>query len=831
MINRLKKVKILKWAWKRLNTAKKDFFLFFLYPAIYRFHAGRSADPNLVLFIERRYDHLQDSLALLYEQVSGNYEFTVHVHCLNQDHVPGRIYRKNCRKMVADLARASYVFLSDANDVVSCVPKRPETVIIQTWHACGAFKRFGLSTGEFLFGESTKEQLRHPGYGNLDIVTVSSPEVVWAYEEAMGLKDKPGIVQPLGVSRTDVFFREDMIGKARERLYTVFPPARGKKVILYAPTYRGWASRAETPDRLDIRAFAEKLGEEYVLLIKHHPLVKKVPPISTDLSETFACDVSLLMSIEDLLMVSDICISDYSSVIFEFALYERPMLFFAYDLEEYFDWRGFYYSYEEMTPGPVCRTNEEMIEWILQADRNFDRKTVTDFREKYMSACDGRATQRILETIFGTVGGSKARSKARTKPACTRTVSAGSRPFAGPALMRKLKKIPVRLIKRVCLHVWFPMEYRRLIRKEKPSGSVVVMFEEYADHVSANCLAVIKELEQRGGYEIHQVCLGRGQKGAASFFRSCPDAIRMIARAKVIFMEDSSELISCLPLEHNTKVIQLWHACGAFKRFGYSLEGKKYGADRKELELFPRHENFTFVTVSSPQVAWAYAEAFHMEETAERIVPTGIARTDYFFIRENAERAREKLEKIIPETGRKYVLFAPTFRGDAATARSPEMPDFSGLKAAMGPEWFFLVKQHPFVKHRPQIPPEQRDYVRDVTDEMDINDLMMLSDVCITDYSSIVFEFALLDRPILFFVPDLPDYNDWRGFYYPFEEMTPGPVCRTSKEMIEWIRDLDGHFDRTRMAVFREKFMSACDGHSAERIVDLAIGTDAGEKI
>ena len=397
----LKKSKTLKRLWRAYQRTRKDWFLHRNLPAIYRRSVKEPVDPKLVIFVERRYDSIHDSLELLYRQVKGGFDYTVHTHCLNQDFSSERAYRQKCRKLVKDLARASYVFISDANEVVSCVPMRPETVVTQTWHACGAFKRFGISTGEYLFGESVEEQRRYPKYKNLSMVTVSSPEVVWAYEEAMDLQDSPGVVTPVGVSRTDIFFIQEKIQAAYRKLYQVFGQANGKKVILYAPTYRGWASRAQAPDRLDYEMFARELGETYVMVVKQHPLVKEPTRITGEKASAFAFDATGLLSIEELLMVSDICISDYSSVVFEYSLFERPMLFFAYDLENYDDWRGFYYHYDEMTPGPVCKTNEEMVEWIRDLDHNFDREQVRAFKEKFMSACDGHATRRILEKTFG----------------------------------------------------------------------------------------------------------------------------------------------------------------------------------------------------------------------------------------------------------------------------------------------------------------------------------------------------------------------------------------------------------------------------------------------
>lgn len=151
------------------------------------------------------------------------------------------------------------------------------------------------------------------------------------------------------------------------------PQAKGKKVILYAPTFRGRVAKAKTPNQLDIAAFGDALGKDYILLFKLHPFVKKRTAIPEGY-EDFAFDLTDDMSIEELLFVADICISDYSSLVFEYSLFEKPMIFFAFDLDNYYDWRGFYYDYKDFVPGPIHTTTEEMIEYIQHVDERFDKK-------------------------------------------------------------------------------------------------------------------------------------------------------------------------------------------------------------------------------------------------------------------------------------------------------------------------------------------------------------------------------------------------------------------------------------------------------------------------
>lgn len=378
----------------------KDVSLGLCYPIAYRKAAKHPVAPEKVIFLENKSSTLPDSYRVLHDCLTEGYSFEVRFVSLGQNRVRLRRYYLNCWNAVKDIATAKYVFLNDASDLVSCLPLRDETKVVQLWHACGAFKKWGMSTAELKFGGTRKDLLRHPFYKNLSLVTVSSPEVVWAYVEAMVLENQPEIVKPIGVSRTDLFFDAEHLAKARSHIEELVPLACNKRVILYAPTFRGRVASAEGPDRIDIPRFKEAFGDDSVLLIKHHPFVKK-PHRIPEGCEGFAYDVSGDLDIDELLCVADVCISDYSSLVFEYSLFDRPMVFFAYDIDEYNDWRGFYYDYDELTPGPVFSDNESMVDYLQHLEERFDVGRVRAFREKFMGACDGHATERVCEEVFG----------------------------------------------------------------------------------------------------------------------------------------------------------------------------------------------------------------------------------------------------------------------------------------------------------------------------------------------------------------------------------------------------------------------------------------------
>lgn len=399
-LSKIKK-KVKKFIKGKWNVIYRHYILKILYPRIYKKYSKLPVDENKVVFVEIRLPALTNSLQLLYDKLYMETELDLHCHFLRNTFVSRKEYRERCKAFIADIATAKYVFMDEATNVNGCFEMRPETVVTQLWHGCGAFKKFGFSTADAIFGASRKDMENYPFNRNYTHVTVSSPDVIWAYEEAMRYSHESGVVKALGSSRTDIFYDDEFIKSAYDELYEKFPAAKGKKVILYAPTFRGRVAKAKSPNVLKLTELHEAFNDEYVVIMKHHPLVRKRPAIPEELIGSFAVDFTTDMSIETLLCVSDICISDYSSLVFEYSLFERPMIFLAHDLEDFFDWRGFYYDYDELTPGPVVKTTEEVIAYISDIDNLYDKQAVKDFRNKFMCSCDGHATERIIETVFG----------------------------------------------------------------------------------------------------------------------------------------------------------------------------------------------------------------------------------------------------------------------------------------------------------------------------------------------------------------------------------------------------------------------------------------------
>ncbi len=372
-----------------------------VYPCVYFVGSRRTIQKDKIIFVENHGEQISNDYLLLQDGFRQR-KYDVRVHYLKVSSSAWADVIKRTIVMLWDMTTANCVFLNESNSVFGAFELRQETKLIQLWHACGAFKKWGNSVADKQFGDDKKDLERYSGHRNYSLVAVSGEAVCWAYEEAFGLQDKPSVVKAIGVSRTDVYFSENR----REQAYVALGAfdqkmmkgtLAGRKIIVYAPTFRGDIKGAKSPDELDVGELAQ-LSEEYVLLVKQHPFVKEKFPVPKEYRE-FCVDVGETLSIEDLLIVADICVTDYSSIIFEYSLMRRPMLFFAYDIEKYYDERGFYYPYEGFVPGPIVRTTKELVCQIKNIE-TFDMTLVEAFCAKYMSGCDGHSTERMMRYVI-----------------------------------------------------------------------------------------------------------------------------------------------------------------------------------------------------------------------------------------------------------------------------------------------------------------------------------------------------------------------------------------------------------------------------------------------
>jgi CDP-ribitol ribitolphosphotransferase len=350
----------------------------------------------------------------------------------------------------------------------------------------------------------------------------------------------------------------------------------------------------------------------------------------------------------------------------------------------------------------------------------------------------------------------------------------------------------------------------------------VLLATSHADRLGGNLAFIRRDLAERHPSVPVRTLAHRATDGWRGRLTGAAAALRAghaLARARVVVLDDYYFAAYVAPRRPGTLLVQTWHASGAFKRIGHSVREATFGADAALTERVTIHAGYDLCLVGSPAAAPHYAEAFG--QPLERFRwDLGIPRTDLFFDapRRAAAEAEVRRRYDIP-AGRRVILWAPTFRGDRVTeARDPAALDLAGLAGRLGSDHLLLLRLHPFVRAHTEIPAGAARFVRDVSDHPDINELMLVADVLVTDYSSAIFEFSLLERPMAFFAPDLEAYERERGFYADYRSWVPGPVFEQTDGLARWLRD--GPWDSERVRRFAETSFAVADGHATERLVD-----------
>ena len=287
----------------------------------------------------------------------------------------------------AALARAKYVFLNDTFMPLGLIRFHKDTEVVQLWHAEGVFKKFGLAIPQ----PPQVRQNELAGCRKLTAVVCSSKAAVPYYAEAFGISEDR--VLPLGAPRADRLFRPGAEKEAKEALLEHYPALRGKKLVLWAPTFRDDEAADKTlPEQFDFAAFEARFGQTHALLVRLHPQIHAQNRTVKD-----AVDVTDYLDPTALVLAADMLITDYSSICMDFALLGKPCVFFAFDLAAYKAARDFYFDYESYVPGIVAQDFPALLsalETPPQAEK-LDR-----FRRFNFDFFDSENTDRVVRAIL-----------------------------------------------------------------------------------------------------------------------------------------------------------------------------------------------------------------------------------------------------------------------------------------------------------------------------------------------------------------------------------------------------------------------------------------------
>jgi CDP-glycerol glycerophosphotransferase len=299
------------------------------------------------------------------------------------------------------LARSRYLISND--DMQMPFRKRDGQVYLQTWHGTPLKKiGFDIANPQFISGTAYFDHLA-ADVAQWDLLLSPNPFSTPVMRRAFRYD---GEICEYGYPRNDLL-RRDETAQAAARVRARLGLPEGKRVVLYAPTWRDnqvYANgrRYRFDMRLDLERAWRELGRDYVFLIRgHHHMADDVP---AGMRAGFAVNVSAYPDITELFLVSDVLVTDYSSAMCDYAVTGRPILLFTYDLAEYRDdLRGFYFDLEAEAPGPLLASSAEVIEAVRNADSVAAsyRDAYQRFAARFSSLDDGKAGARICDRLFG----------------------------------------------------------------------------------------------------------------------------------------------------------------------------------------------------------------------------------------------------------------------------------------------------------------------------------------------------------------------------------------------------------------------------------------------
>lgn len=278
------------------------------------------------------------------------------------------------------IATSKTVVLDSYCIAVSVLKQRRSLRVVQIWHAMGALKRFGLSILGEEEGSDPKLAKAMRMHRNYTHVLASGKACVKPFSEAFGCLEKSVVIGSL--PRVDRLMSEEIKQRTIDKIFDIYQELRqakdcDKKIIVYAPTFRKHKDIS-----VEIEDLINKISsEDRIIVIKKHPLMKLCiedrPGVIVD--DTF--------STEEMLYIADCVIADYSAIVFEAALLNKPMCFYAFDLDKYMASRSFYLDYEKDMPGAICKDVDE-VETVLK-DFRFDLEAVRNFAHNYVEKTEG----------------------------------------------------------------------------------------------------------------------------------------------------------------------------------------------------------------------------------------------------------------------------------------------------------------------------------------------------------------------------------------------------------------------------------------------------------
>ncbi len=372
-----------------------------------------------------------------------------------------------------------------------------------------------------------------------------------------------------------------------------------------------------------------------------------------------------------------------------------------------------------------------------------------------------------------------------------------------------------------CLYFFF---------KLKKSQNRVAFISRQSETPSLDFRYLIDELKTNyPQYEVVVLCkmIPSGLGGKIGYIGEMLRQMKALATSKVVVIDGYCILVSMLRHKKDLKVIQIWHALGAFKRFGKSILDKEGGKSSATAQAFKMHNNYDFIATSGDKCVPHFSEAFGQPE--KKFIPIGIPRMDYLTDENENSRIKAEILNAYPalNNGKKNILYVPTFRDNEADTAELRTATQALVNQVNYSEFNLIVKHHVVDTNLEEIYVDSRMNVQ-TGQRFTGTDFMALADFCITDYSSILYEALLKELPVYIYCFDSNKYIDERGFYIDFWLDIPALYSKSAKGICDFISS-NRRADENKEAAFKADYVNkkfeSITGEYGKLIDELIRGT------
>lgn len=350
--------------------------LFYPFTFLFRVHQNR------ITFISLEHDNLSKDFKILHDELNAKQEYEIKPLLFKfQPTFLGQLqYGLACIQQLFVLQSSKLVVIDYNNFVISKFPHRKEVKVLEIWHATAALKNFGNCVQ------------RDYEIKNYDYAIANSDFYKGVYAQAFNLPEENVLVT--GIPNNDKIFDDHFVQDTKVRLLEKYPVLANKKVITYAPTFRGRISTYFKEAKIDLARVHQALGEDYVIIYKAHPLIS---------GSAYENNPHVLFieeePISSIFCVTDVLITDYSAIAVDWMVFDKPIIAYVPDFKSYSKKPGLTIDYLQEFPGAVTFNEGELIQALQATDSTSYQKERALFFKKTYNYCDGKATERVLKVI------------------------------------------------------------------------------------------------------------------------------------------------------------------------------------------------------------------------------------------------------------------------------------------------------------------------------------------------------------------------------------------------------------------------------------------------